>query len=97
MMAISIRYRSVNGKKGKTNEKIIVFASSMPNAIAIGDFLNIEGIKATTITSKTDPIIRRRDINLFKNTNKINILVNYDVLTTGFDAPKAKIVTKPSL
>ena len=54
----------------------------MPNAIAIGDILNIEGIKAATITSKTDPIIRRRDLNLFKNTNKINILVNYDVLTT---------------
>ncbi len=77
--------------ESKTNEKIIVFASSMPNAIAIGDILNIEGIKAATITSKTDPIIRRRDLNLFKNTNKINILVNYDVLTTGFDAPKAKI------
>jgi len=77
--------------ESKTGEKIIVFASSMPNAIAIGDLLNIEGIKAATITSKTDSIIRRQNIDLFKNTNQINILINYDVLTTGFDAPKAKI------
>ena len=47
--------------ESKTGEKIIVFASSMPNAIAIGDLLKIEGIKAATITSKTDPIIRRQN------------------------------------
>ena len=83
----------------KNNEKMIVFASSKDNAIAISDLLNIMGIKAASITTETDINLRRQAIKNYKNVNSdLNILVNYDVLTTGFDAPKTKvaIITRPT-
>ena len=78
---------------------MIVFASSKDNAIAISDLLNIMGIKAASITTETDINLRRQAIKNYKNVNSdLNILVNYDVLTTGFDAPKTKvaIITRPT-
>lgn len=79
-------------EESKKNQKMIVFASSKDNAIAISDLLNIKGIKAASITNETDVSLRRKSINDYKDEkNNLNILVNYDVLTTGFDAPKTKI------
>ena len=79
-------------EENKKNQKMIVFASSKDNAIAISDLLNIKGIKAASITNETDVNLRRKSINDYKDEkNNLNILVNYDVLTTGFDAPKTKI------
>lgn len=86
-------------EESKTGEKIIVFSSSKNNAIAIADILNINKIKAASITSETDLQVRRKMIEEFKNKNSdLNILVNYDVLTTGFDAPKTKIaiISRPT-
>ena len=86
-------------EENKSGEKIIVFSSSKNNAIAIADLLNIYKINAASITSDTDPNIRRLLIDKFKNKNSgLNILVNYDVLTTGFDAPKTKvaIISRPT-
>ena len=86
-------------EESKKNEKIIVFSSSKNNAIAIADILNINGIYSASITSDTDPELRRDLINKFKDKkSKLNILVNYDVLTTGFDAPKTKtaIISRPT-
>ena len=79
-------------EESKRNQKMIVFASSKDNAIAISDLLNIKGIKAASITNETEVNLRRKSINDYKDEkNNLNILVNYDVLTTGFDAPKTKI------
>lgn len=86
-------------EENKSGEKIIVFSSSKNNAIAIADILNIYKINAASITSDTDPDVRRSLIDKFKNKNSgLNILVNYDVLTTGFDAPKTKIaiISRPT-
>jgi DNA repair protein RadD len=85
--------------ENKSGEKIIVFAGSKNNAIAIADILNIYKINSASITSDTDLEVRRMLINKFKNKNSgLNILVNYDVLTTGFDAPKTKvaIISRPT-
>ena len=79
-------------EENKSGEKIIVFAGTKDNAIAISDILNINGINSASITSDTDSELRRNSIVKFKKSNSgLNILVNYDVLTTGFDAPKSKI------
>jgi len=79
-------------EENKSGEKIIVFAGTKDNAIAIADILNINGINSASITSDTDSELRRNSIEKFKKSNSgLNILVNYDVLTTGFDAPKSKI------
>ena len=86
-------------EESKKNEKMIVFASSKDNAIAISDLLNIMDIKAASITNETDINLRRQSIKDYKSEKSdLNILVNYDVLTTGFDAPKTKIaiITRPT-
>ncbi len=85
-------------RENKFGDKIIVFASSVKNAEALGDVLNIQGIKAESITSNTPSEKRRNSIDEFKNSNRVNILINYDVLTMGFDAPKAKvaIIARPT-
>jgi superfamily II DNA or RNA helicase len=86
-------------EQSSNEEKILVFASSKNNAIAIADLLNMDGYNCASITSDTDPTLRREIIQDFKKLNsKINILINYDVLTTGFDAPKTRIaiITRPT-
>ena len=79
--------------------KIIVFASSVENAETIKKVLSLENINSALITSKTHPIERAYKINEFKTNNSgLNILINYGVLTTGFDAPKANlaIIARPT-
>ena len=79
--------------------KIIVFASSVENAETIKKVLSLENINSALITSKTHPIERAYKINEFKtNNSSLNILINYGVLTTGFDAPKANlaIIARPT-
>ncbi len=79
--------------------KIIVFASSVDNAETIKKVLTLENIDSALITSKTHPIERSYKINKFKIDNSgLNIIINYGVLTTGFDAPKANlaIIARPT-
>ena len=61
--------------------------------------LSLENINAALITSKTHPTERAYKIDEFKEENSgLNILINYGVLTTGFDAPKANlmIIARPT-
>ncbi len=72
--------------------KIIVFASSVENAETIKKVLFTEDVNSALITSKTHHVERAFQIEEFKSANSdLNILINYGVLTTGFDAPKANI------
>jgi len=72
--------------------KIIVFASSVENAETIKKELFTEDVNSALITSKTHHVERAFQIEEFKSANSdLNILINYGVLTTGFDAPKANI------
>ena len=72
--------------------KIIIFASSVENAEIISKVLTVEKIKNTVITSSTHHVERAYRIQEFKSTkSKMNIIINYGVLTTGFDAPLANV------
>lgn len=89
-----IKKESLNYKN-----KIIVFASSVESAETIYSILFLEGINSACITSNTNPILRREYIEQFKTMDSgLNILLNYGVLTTGFDAPKANvaIIARPT-
>lgn len=79
------------------SKKIILFACSMANAEALYALLKYQNIRAGLVTSETDSIIRKTVIEEYK-TGNIQILVNYGVLTTGFDAPKtnAAIIARPT-
>jgi len=77
--------------------KIILFACSLANAEAIYALLKYKDIPVGIVTSETDSIIRRNVIEEYKNGD-VDILVNYGVLTTGFDAPRTNtaIIARPT-
>lgn len=71
--------------------KIIVFACSVEQAHLIANILTIKGIKAGALTGKTDSEHRRNLIYKYRDTDDIQVLTNFGVLTTGFDAPRTNV------
>ena len=64
----------------------------MPTARKIYTILKLEGIPSACITQDTNLIERRNNIENFKNEKSdLNIIINFGVLTAGFDAPKANV------
>ncbi len=83
------------------NEHIptIVFACSVEHGKMLSAALTMHGIKNGRVFGDMDPVERRNIISRFKNINDdMNILINYEVLTTGFDATNIKCVfiTRPT-
>ena len=58
----------------------------------------INECKAVSITGDTDTGLRRESLEKFKD-GEINVITNYGVLTTGFDAPNIGVVViaRPTL
>jgi len=81
------------------NEAIptIVFACSVKHAKLIEKLLNLFNIDARGVYGSTHSEERRQTIQDFDD-GKFNILVNVEVLTTGFDSPRIKCVfiTRPT-
>ncbi|RRJ84381.1 DEAD/DEAH box helicase [Aestuariirhabdus litorea] len=77
--------------------KIILFAPSVESAEGIYALLKYKDIKAGIVTATTPEDARRKNIKDYKD-GKSSILVNYGVLTTGFDAPKTDvaIIARPT-
>lgn len=80
------------------NAPTIVFAPSKDNAITIATILKLYHIKAEAVVGETLNDIRTNAIKDFKNGD-IDVLVNFGVLTTGFDAPniKAVVIARPTM
>ena len=77
--------------------QIIVFACTVDHGINIATALAYKGIKAVSIDSKNDSVeSRRAKIQQYKKGN-LQVLVNFNVLTAGFDAPKTNVtvIAKP--
>lgn len=81
----------------KDGRKTILFTASVESAEALFALLRYKGIKAGLVTGKTDSNTRKKYILDYKS-GEIDILVNYGVLTTGFDAPitSAAIIARPT-
>ena len=77
-------------EEAKTGCKIIVFACSVEHAHVLAGILAAKGFRAGAITSRTSPAKRRQLIADYKQPLGCQILCNYGVLTTGFDAPKTR-------
>lgn len=74
------------------NNKIIIFAGSIESAKNIDLILKMENINCALVTGETHLVERRNNIEKFKDVKSgLNVIINYGVLTTGFDAPKANI------
>jgi superfamily II DNA or RNA helicase len=86
-------------EEAKSGKKIIVFACSVEHAYLLAQLLLLLGFKAAAVTSETKTEVRSSIIEKYKNTDEIQILTNFGVLTTGFDAPKTSIavIARPTL
>jgi len=79
------------------NAPTIVFAPSKDNAITISTILKLHNIRAEAIVGETLNDIRVDAIQDFKK-GRLDVLINFGVLTTGFDAPniKAVVIARPT-
>jgi DNA repair protein RadD len=79
------------------NLQTIVFAPSKSNAIELALLFATRGCSSAAITGDTERARRQELIRDFKQ-GKIKILVNFGVLTTGFDAPNigAVVIARPT-
>jgi superfamily II DNA or RNA helicase len=78
--------------------KILLYACSVEHANVLANLLVVKGYKAAAVSSRTPPDRRRKVIADYRDTDAIQILTNYDVLTTGFDAPRTNVavITRPT-
>ncbi|MEV4323105.1 DEAD/DEAH box helicase [Microbispora rosea] len=83
----------------ESHRRIIVFAASVELAHVIAATLRAAGVLADAVDGTTAPEIRDTVIRMYKSTAPvIRVLVNYGVLTTGFDAPQtsAVVIARPT-
>lgn len=81
------------------HDRIIVFAPSVENAKLLQAMLTIKNVEALFVSGETETAERERRIRRYKSNarNKI-VMVNFGVLTTGFDAPRTScaIIARPT-
>ena len=89
-------YRSFE-EYGK-NRKGIVYAINISHAQKITKLYQEHGVKAIAIDSKTPATERQQDIEAFKKGD-IQVLVNVDIFSEGFDCPDVEFVqlARPTL
>ena len=89
-------YRSFD-EYGK-DRKGIVYAINISHAKKIVELYQEHGIKAVAIDSKTPAAERQADIEAFKKGD-IQVLVNVDIFSEGFDCPDVEFVqlARPTL
>ena len=89
-------YRSLE-KYGK-DRKGIVYAINISHAQKITKLYQEHGVKAIAIDSKTPAAERQQDIEAFKKGD-IQVLVNVDIFSEGFDCPDVEFVqlARPTL
>lgn len=75
---------------------VLLFATSVEQAHLMAALLSLEGISAKAISGETEAGPRRHYIEEFRR-GKVRVLSNYNVLSTGFDAPalRALYVARP--
>nr|WP_308624541.1 DEAD/DEAH box helicase family protein [uncultured Eisenbergiella sp.] len=77
----------------------IVFACSVDHAKMLASMLMLEGIQNSLVLGEMAPMDRKYAIDTFKDRNSgIDVIINYEVLTTGFDSKNIKCVfiTRPT-
>lgn len=81
------------------NIPTIVFACSVNHAKMLSAMLTLEEIPNSLILGSMETMERRKAIEDFKDRNsEVNIIINYEVLTTGFDSKNIRCVfiTRPT-
>ena len=94
-LAIMQQLRQLQTDKKPT----IVFACSVDHAKMLSAMLTLEEIPNSLVLGEMDPMDRKRAIEVFKKKDSgVDVIINYEVLTTGFDSKNIKCVfiTRPT-
>ena len=75
----------------QAGHSIIFFGCSVEHCNLISTTLVALGVRSTVVDHQLDPILRQSALTSFVNGN-MQVICNYDLLTAGFDAPKADFV-----
>ena len=78
------------------NGPVLLFANSVEHARYLSTRLCVNGVEAASIYSETEMAIRQYFIRRFQDGD-VKVLTNYQVLSTGFDAPKVStiVISRP--
>lgn len=76
---------------GQTRKHWLIFASGLEHSNHICEMLNSMGVAATTVDGKIDKKTRKQRLDDFK-AGRYQAMVNYGVLTTGFDFPGIDLI-----
>lgn len=81
----------------KNKNPCLVFTCSVEHNVILASTLNILGIKAKFVNALQNKSLRREVVSKFRE-GEYDVLLNYGILTTGFDAPRIKtvIITRPT-
>ena len=82
------------------HRRIIIFSPSVDHARMLATILSLRGIQADVVTAQTNTSERERIIRGFRSgAHSTRAIVNYGVLTTGFDAPatSAVVIARPTM
>jgi len=103
-----LSYLGTNSKRNRlivdiiTNEvenenPSLVFTCSVEHSVILTSTLRFLGVRAAYVDSSIKKTLRRKIIADFKD-EKYDVLLNFGVLTTGFDAPRIKtvIISRPT-
>ena len=75
------------------HQRVLVFAATVQHARTLSAILVARDVRSNVVTGLTPVRAREHAIRTFKSDDEVPIvLVNFGVLTTGFDAPKASAV-----
>lgn len=94
----NLKLLDVISQEYEKGSSIIVFACSVDHSRALSTMLAFNGIEAYSLDSKNDTNETRRfKIENYSKGN-VRVLINYNILTAGFDAPRTNvaIIARPT-
>lgn len=83
----------------REHQRLIVFGATVKHAELLAVVLRARGLDASSVTAHTPRPERERLVRRFRSdADGVQILCNYGVLTTGFDAPRtsAALIARPT-
>ena len=84
---------AIKGLLAEGHRRVLVFAATVDHAKVLTALLSVQGVRAGVVTGETPSRHRDQAIARFRaHDGSLMVLVNFGVLTTGFDAPKASAV-----
>ena len=98
MLPVTKKLLEVIKHEYEQGSSTIVFACSVEHARKLAILLSFEGITAYSIDSvQDDSVSRAYKISEYKKKN-VQVLINYGILTAGFDAPvtNVAIIARPT-